>query len=222
MNILVTNPTSRLSREIVQVLTVSHEVELAAGPFSHEESQNELVKGADTVVHSLSDSPSMNESDRLDQAMRQTYNLLFACVQEGVSRFVFLSSLSAMKEYPEEYMVNEKWKPLPSTEINGLCFHLAEFVCREYARERSIDVRVLRLGDLDWDGKLDSDSVLYGADAVSGVIGAIECDLSPGSWAPAGTWNVFHLQSRNSLRRSRFSTRKAELQLGFTPVSIEK
>ena len=79
MNILVTNPTSRLSREIVQVLTVSHEVELAAGPFSGEESQNELVKGADTVVHSLQDSPSMNESDALDQAMRQTYPGLFFC-----------------------------------------------------------------------------------------------------------------------------------------------
>ncbi|HIC49807.1 MAG TPA: hypothetical protein EYP00_07915, partial [Dehalococcoidia bacterium] len=85
MNILVTNPASRLSREIVQALSLTHEVELAGGPFGHEEAQNELVKNMDAVVHSLQDSPSIDESERLDQAMRQTYNLLWACVQGGVS-----------------------------------------------------------------------------------------------------------------------------------------
>ena len=206
MNILVTNPASRLSREIVQALSLTHEVELAGGPFGHEEAQNELVKNMDAVVHSLQDSPSIDESERLDQAMRQTYNLLWACVQGGVSRFVFLSSLSSMKAYPENYLVNEKWRPLPTTEIDGLCFHLAEFVCREYGRERGIDVRVLRLGDLDWDGESDADSVLHGLDALNGVIRAIEVDLEPGSWAPASKWNVFHLQSGNPSKPSRFST----------------
>ena len=222
MNILVTNPTSRLSREIVQALTLAHEVELAAGPFSHGETQNELVKDVDVVVYSLQDSPLIDESERLDQAMRQTYNLLWACVQERVSRFVFLSSLSSMKAYPENYIVNEKWRPLPTTEITGLCFHLAEFVCREYGRERGIDVRVLRLGDLDWDGKSGSGSVVHGADAVNGVIRAVEFDLEPGSWAPASTWNVFHLRSGDPLKPSKFSTRKAEVELGFIPEDIQK
>ena len=126
MNILVTNPASRLSREIVQALSLTHEVELAGGPFGHEEAQNELVKDMDAVVHSLQDSPSIDESERLDQAMRQPYNLLWACVQGGVSRFVFLSSLSSMKAYPENYFVNEKWRPLPTTEIDGLCFRATE------------------------------------------------------------------------------------------------
>ena len=222
MNILVTNPASRLSREIVQALSLAHEVELAGGPFGHEEAQNELVKDVDTVVHSLQDSPSIDESERLDQAMRQTYNLLWTCVQGGVSRFVFLSSLSSMKSYPENYLVNEKWRPLPTTEIDGLCFHLAEFVCREYGRERGIDVRVLRLGDLDWDGESDSDSVLYGSDALNGVIRAIEVDLEAGSWAPASKWNVFHLQSGNPSKPSRFSTRKAEIELGFIPGGFQE
>ena len=36
MNILLTNPSSRLSRELAQYLGSSHEVELSAGPFGHE------------------------------------------------------------------------------------------------------------------------------------------------------------------------------------------
>ena len=75
---------------------------------------------------------------------------------------------------------------------------------------------------MDWDGKSGSGSVVHGADAVNGVIRAIEFDLEPGSWAPASTWNVFHLRSGDPLKPSKVSTRKAEVELGFIPEDIQK
>ena len=120
MNILLTNPSSKLSRELAQYLGSSHEVELSAGPFGHEEPTDALVRDKDVIIHSLNNDDSLGEVERLDEAMRQTYNLLWSAVQNKVEKFLFLGSLSTMSNYDSDFLVNEKWQPVPTTDINTI------------------------------------------------------------------------------------------------------
>ena len=133
MRVLITNGSSRLSRELAAALSGSHEVTLT-GPteasssasfirsdLGHEEGTNCLVRGMDAIVHSGETDPGATVSDRLDAAMRCTYNLLLAAVQERVPRFVFLSSLGLMDQYDEGMAVTERWRSRPTTESAQLC-----------------------------------------------------------------------------------------------------
>ena len=102
----------------------------------------------DVVIHPGQVDAGLPVSEQLDGGMRCVYNLVRAAVEEGVQRFIFLSSLSVMARYDEGYAVTERWLPSPTTETDVLCFHLGEFICREFAREHKIEVVCLRLGDL--------------------------------------------------------------------------
>ncbi|MCH8992309.1 MAG: NAD(P)-dependent oxidoreductase, partial [Acidobacteria bacterium] len=163
MKVLITNGGFRLSQELATVLGDSHEVTLTArtqaptstkfvqSDLGHDEATNALVKGIDAIVHSGDTDPEASISDRLDVAMRCTYNLLYAAVEEGVPRVIFLSSLGLLDGYDEELAVTERWRPIPPTDPAMLSYHLGEYVCREFARERRISVMCLRLGRLTWD-----------------------------------------------------------------------
>jgi nucleoside-diphosphate-sugar epimerase len=63
-------------------------------------------------------------SEQLDQAMRHTYNLLWAASDNNVPRFVFLSSLSILDQYEEDMTVTERWRPTPTTDPVILGYHL--------------------------------------------------------------------------------------------------
>ena len=223
MNILLTNPSSRLSRELAQCLGSSHEVELSAGPFGHEESTDALVRGKNAIVHSLNTDKTIGDVERLDEAMRQTYNLLWAAVEHKVEKFLFLGSLSTMSSYDLDFLVNEKWKPVPTTDINILSHHMSEFVCREFGREKKIDVRCLRLGELCWDKQINSSFPLLGEDAIQAIGKVLTKDISsswPGSFLiPPTTWHVFHIQS--STPEVRFSTQKAQDLLSYLPTEVD-
>jgi len=224
MKLLVTNPSSRLSRELSQTLGASHDVELASGPFEHGCSTNDLTRNVDVVVHSLENEILADETIMLDRAMRQTYNLLSACIEEKVRRFIFLGSLEVMKGYDEDYLVNEKWRPVPTSEITTLCVHMAEFVCREFGREGRIDVYSLRLGDLQWEEPIDSTSMLRGDDALQAIQRAVEQNIvdehtpiSKSTLLSGRTWSIFHIQSILDFKEPRFNTSKAQEMLGFVP-----
>ena len=223
MNILLTNPSSRLSRELAQYLGPSHEVELSAGPFGHEEPTDALVRDKDVIIHSLNNNDSLGEVERLDEAMRQTYNLLWSAVQNKVEKFLFLGSLSTMSNYDSDFLVNEKWQPVPTTDINTISSHMSEFVCKEFAREKNIDVRCLRLGELFWEERINSDAELLGEDAIQAVEKVLTkemCSSWPGSFLiPPTTWHVFHIQSATP--DARFSTQKAQDLLSFLPTEVE-
>ena len=224
MNILMTNPSSRLSRELAQYLGSKHEVELAAGPFGHDQPTDELVLGKHAIIHSLKSDKTIREVERLDESMRQTYNLLLAAVEQKVGKFLFLGSLSTMSGYDEDFLVNEKWKPVPTTDINTLSSHMSEIVCREFGRERNIDVRCLRLGELYWDEQVDSSSALLGEDALQAVEKVLTKEFSS-SWPdsfliPPPTWHVFHIQSLAP--GARFSTQKAQDLLSYVPTEVEQ
>ena len=160
MKILITSAGASLARQLADSLGDDHEnlltdrEDVSTGfPFvrsdlNHTAPTNDLVRGVDVIVHSGAVDPRASVSDQLDYQMRCTYNLLKAAWEEGVPRLVYLSSLRLMEGYDPSFAVTERWKPTPTLEPPVLCYHLGEIVCREFARERKIEVTILRLGEI--------------------------------------------------------------------------
>ena len=230
MNILITGASTRIANVIADTLAESHSVTLSdristsnADNFvpcdlDHGPATNDLVRGMDVVIHPGQVDAGIPVSEQLDGGMRCVYNLVRAAAEEGVPRFIFLSSLSVMGQYDEEYAVTERWLPSPSTETDVLCFHLGEFICREFAREHKIEVVCLRLGELAGDGDAPgSTSALYQEDAVQAVEKSLTSDISEGYADSRSYWAVFHVQS--DVPNRRFITDTAEARLGFRPSS---
>ena len=223
MRILITSAASGLAQSLARSLSVKHHNVVLTDrkqlstdqPFvhselGHDDTTNELVRGVDAIVHSGEADPEASVSDQLDVAMRCTYNLLWAAAEERVSRFVYLSSLSLLEKYDEDMVVTEMWRPQPTTEPSVLCYHLGEFVCKEFGREGKIDVVCLRLGELVWDGEDKgrvSSSALYAHDLVHAVEQAVTTEVS--------SWDIFHVQS--AVPNARYLTELAERKLGFEP-----
>ena len=228
MNILITGGSTRISRLIATGLSAQHSVTLTDRvpvqgldnfvlcDLDHAAATNDLVRGMDVVIHSGQVDAGLPVSEQLDGGMRCVYNLVRAAAEEGVPRVVFLSSLSVMGRYDEEYAVTERWLPAPTTESDVLCFHLGEFICREFAREQRIEVVCLRMGELvsDDDSSLSTFS-LYPDDAVQAVERALTADISEGYADSRSYWAVFHIQS--DVPNRRFLTTAAETRLGFRP-----
>ena len=226
--ILITSASTRLARHLASSLERDYEVRLTdrnpvAGArnftvceLGHDEATNDLVRGMDAIVHSGESDPTRGVPDQLDVAMRCTYNLLQAASDEGVPRVVFLSSLSLMDQHDERYVVTERWRAVPTTEAASLSYHLGEFVCREFARERKTEVVCLRLGQLTWDGDATSTSALYPDDAAQAVERALASGPASGSFDSTTGWTVLHIQS--AVPNARFLTTAARESLGYAPV----
>ena len=201
MRILITSAASQLSMGIAIPLSeryevtltdiqpVSSDLQVVRSDLDHTADTNELVHGIKAIVHSAEVIPDASPSDQLDYQMRCTYNLMWAASEMGVPRFIYLSSLSLMEGYNPEFAVTERWKTLPTTDLPVLCCHLGEFVCREFARERKIQVVILRLGEIPSNLSSESGtSALYMEDAVEAVDKALTADLS-------GWLDIFDIQS---------------------------
>ena len=230
MKVLITAAGSGLAPQLAGVLSDDHEVLLTDRedvatdhPFvrsdlNHTEPTNDLVRGVDVIVHSGAIDPRDSISGQLDYQMRCTYNLLWAAWEEGVPRFVYLSSLSQVAGYDPSYAVTEAWKPTPTLEPSVLCYHLGEIVCREFAREKKTEVTILRLGEVTAvsDGN-PSTSALYEDDALEAIRLSLTSDHS-------GWLDIFHIQSDvpNARFLSGQSWRSADdvaqvVSLGYTP-----
>ncbi len=185
--------------------------------LGHDPSTNDLVQGVDAIVHSGEPDSTASVSDRLDAAMRCTYNLLWAAVEACVPRFVFLSSLRLMAQHDEGLAVTERWRTVPSTDVIDLCYHLGEYTCREFAREGKIDVVCLRLGELAFhsDSPAASADALRIEDAAQAVGRAVTADLPPDSTSSRQRWTVLHIQS--ALPGARYLTTAAEWAIGYKP-----
>ena len=229
MKILLTSAATRLSQALAGPLASSHEVVttdrtpvagldgFVQSDLGHDASTNELVRGMDAIVHSGEPDAEASVSEQLDVAMRCTYNLLWAAVEERVPRFVFLSSLRLMAQYDEGLAVTERWRPVPSTEAIDLCYHLAEYTCREFAREGRIDVVCLRLGDPAFDSSspLSPTAALTLGDAAQALDRAITAELPPDSTSSRRSWTVLHIQS--VVPNARYLTAAAERAIGYRP-----
>lgn len=230
MKVLITAAGSGLSRRLADVLGGDHDVLLTdreevatdhafvRSDLNHTSPTNDLVRGVDVIVHSGAIDPRESISGQLDYQMRCTYNLLWAAWEEGVPRFVYLSSLSQVEGYDPSYAVTEAWKPTPTLEPSVLCYHLGEIVCREFAREKKTEVTILRLGEITAvsDGN-PSTSALYEDDALEAIRLSLTSDHS-------GWLDIFHIQSDvpNARFLSGQSWRSADdvaqvVSLGYTP-----
>ncbi len=159
MRILITSASHDRSAALADHLASHHEVrlterahvntehEFALSRLGHDRSTNLLTRGIDAIIHAVEPLPEEDVSSQLDAATRCTYNLLMAAAEEGVQQVIILSTLELMAAYPPGYRVTETWRPLPTTQPPTLTKHMAEQVGREFAREGSLDVRVLRLGE---------------------------------------------------------------------------
>jgi len=201
LKVLTTLSASPLIQQIVPVLEQNHIVrmvdradskrnfEFEQSELGHGPETNKLVSGMDAIIHSGWLDPELSASDQLDYQMRCTYNLLWAAAEEGVSRFIYLSSLKLMEGYDSDLAVTERWKPTPTSDISVIGCHLGEMVCREFARERKINVVVLRLGEITQEGNSSpSTSALYVDDAIQAIEKSITAETS-------GWLDIFHIQS---------------------------
>jgi nucleoside-diphosphate-sugar epimerase len=138
-----------------------------AATFLPDESTAKLVEGIEILVHLTSHcrtSTGPTDTAWLDNAVRDTYNLLRAAAEAGVRKVVLSSTLDLFLPYPSDSDCLQtggdswpSWKPLPSTEPAILGPHMAEFVAREFAHAQALRVTVVRLGHVLWDVRGDTE-----------------------------------------------------------------
>lgn len=231
MKVLITSAAQRLPQAIAAALSHEHEVRLTdRQPVTTEHTfvtcdlgpdlaTNKLVKGTDAIVHWGQVQPSRDVSDQFDFLMRCTYNLLWAATDEQVPRMIVLSSLRLFERYEEHFQVSEQWRPSPSTDPVVLGSHLCEYVAKEFARERKVEVVCLRLGTIIWpehQGALPT-AALTCDDAAQAVERALHLKTRPSDTKSTGSdpWRIFHIQS--SVANARYPTTMAQRQLHFEP-----
>ena len=225
MNVLINGSPTAIGRTVVDQLADSgHNLRLTSmAPYDeqdvvvcsleHDETTDELVAGIDAIINvGYQDEVEMPVSFHLDYYTRRTYNLLWAAANAGVKRVINLSTLRLMEAYEENLVVTELWRSKPvASDINLLCAHLVEIICKEYARDRKFEVVNLRLGWPLIDGGSDAigegsgDAPLCSQDLGRAVIAALEADIEP--------WQDIHIQS--SIVNQRYTTAKAATTLGF-------
>ncbi len=159
MQILITSARHERCAALADYLAQFHEIrlterahvetahEFVLSALGHDRSTNLLTRGMDAIIHAVEPLLDEDVTAQLDAATRCTYNLLMAAAQEGVSQVVLLSTLELMADYPSGFRVQETWRPLPRTQPPTLTKHLAEQISREFAREGSLGINILRLGE---------------------------------------------------------------------------
>ncbi len=225
MNVLINGSPTATGRAVVEQLADSdHNLRLTSmAPYDeqdvivcaleHDQATDDLVAGIDAIVNvGYQDEVEIPVSFHLDYYTRRTYNLLWAASNAGVKRVINLSTLRLMEEYEENLVVTELWRSKPlASDINLLCAHLVEIICKEYARDRKFEVVNLRLGwplvegGRDGIGDEAGDSALCMQDLGRAVAAALEADVEP--------WQDIHIQS--AVLNRRYTTAKASATLGF-------
>ena len=219
MMLLIVGADRPLGRLLADRLARDHELRLVAAPCVETpesgcsvvdtrdpDSVAPLAAGIDAILHLGAYDPLPlggpdSEQETLDFAGRGTYVLLREAVRAGVERVVLVSRLSVMDGYPADHVIDEMWKPRPSASAEALAPHMAEIVCREYAREGPLRCVCLRFGEL---GAPEGTSE---ADAVR----AVEASLALPFQDPGYRWHVCHVSSS-----ARFPLRAAAQLLGLS------
>ena len=231
MNVLITSAASDLAQQVATALSEEHAIRLTElhdvesnfnfvkSELGHDETTNELVRGMDAIIH-IAEVPSqlLAEAEQpdnyaIDYQTRRTYNLLMAASEEGVKHVVYTSTLRLFEQHGEDWTVTESWRPRPSVDSFVLSKHLGEFTCREFARERKINVTCLRLGNLvsaETAATAEYDSMWL---EMNDAVAAFKCALNS-----ASPWQIFHIQSE--FPGSRFSIGKAKSHLEFDPQFV--
>ena len=183
------------------------------------EDLQQTLSGAEVIVHFIPQREDQRAEDRVEEASRLTYQLLQGATGAGVKSIVLVSSLKMMEPYGEEFLVDEDWQPAARGPEFALPEYLAEFVCREFAREKLLKVLVLRLGQIvDKFPPLEEARRLAWVlreDGLKALESAVELLLGPRRenlpW-----WSVLHVGGASP--PSRFPVRRAERLLGYRPT----
>lgn len=158
MNVLITSAASATAQIIIGALGGSHTLRLTdlpnnasgdviANELGHESETDELLAGIDAVVNIGYEGQSGSNTHLMDYHTRRMYNLLQAASDADVKRYINISTLKLFQDHEENLVVTEKWRSDPPAEdIDLLVAHMAEYVCKEFARDRLIQVVNLRLG----------------------------------------------------------------------------
>lgn len=224
MNLLITSAATPLAESLQRSLSAEHTIRLtervgvpglanlAICPLGADLSTNLLVRGIDAIIHVAEPLPTDNEVQQLDYLTRCTYNLCVAAAAEGVARLIYLNTLEVMTTYDPNYLVDEVWRPQPTTAAPVLAKHLGELTCREFAREGQLEIVSLRLGAMVCNGTAIAHTIpphwLDQRDVIQAVKLALVTDLQR-------RWSIFHIQHK--AKNARFSVRNAEQMLGFSP-----
>ncbi len=185
--------------------------------IGHDESTDTLVDGYDALVvlgYNNGPTDSTDPSEAIDRSTRQLYNLLNAASDAGAKRCIYISTLKLFSDYEENLTVTEKWRSLPPTDdAQLLATHLGEMVCREFARDRRIQVATIRLGFPLLQGDSAKAQASGESAAVAGVdaVEAIKRALTADSLAQ---WQDIHVQSQ--VENQRFLMHAAKELLGWT------
>ena len=219
MNVLIMSATSATAQIVAGALAGTHTLrltdlsrnsgasaggaggEIVACDLNHEKPTDELVAGIDAIVNIGYQGQAGEATHLVDYHTRCMYNLLQAAADAGVARYVNISTLRLFEDHEENLAVTERWRTDPSAEdVELLGAHMAEAVCREFARDRLIQVANLRLG---WPFVADSSGE-------SGDTAAISHDLIGAAVAEAleskqlELWQDIHIQL--PVPRQRFIT----------------
>ena len=117
------------------------------------DANNGKVLGEGAKAHRLigglpAGAKEQHPADWIDACTRCTYNLFTAAAEAGVRRVIYLSSLDLFLPYDEDMVVNERWRPRPTTEPAVMAPYLGEFIAEEFCLEGGFDLVCLRLGHL--------------------------------------------------------------------------
>ncbi|MCY2990985.1 MAG: NAD(P)-dependent oxidoreductase [Planctomycetota bacterium] len=228
--VLLTSAESPFGRSLVEGLGATCRLRLTArtavpgraavlvSDLGADNATRSLVRGVEGIVHLPGAYSPSDAAVSLDYCTRSTYNLLQAAAQDGVKNLVYLSSLAVMAGYPEEFTVDEDWRPSAKGGSPGLAEYLGEVVCREFAREGKIQVVVLRLGKVvrarETVGQPFDPLWVEQADVIQAVSLALTAQRDK-SGSRLGAWSVFHIVSAS--QRTRYSSEKAKRVLGYRP-----
>jgi len=203
LNVLITSAACATAQIIADALCSAHTLrltdlpanaggEIVANDLCHESETDDLVAGIDAIVNIGYQGQSGSNTHLMDYHTRRMYNLLHAASDAGVGRYINISTLRLFEDHEENLVVTERWRTDPSAEdAELLSAHMAEYVCKEFARDRLIQVANLRLG---WPFVTDSSTAPNDTAAISsGVIGvAVEAALTSDQLTQ---WQDIHIQS---------------------------
>ena len=158
MHILITSAASATARVIADSLADNHKIRLT--DLSHNADgkmivndlddgslTDDLVTGVDAIINVGFEGQTGTDTPLMDYHTRCIYNLLYAASGAGVSRFINISTLRLYENHEENLVVTERWRTDPSAEdVAILGAHMTEAVCKEFARDRLIDVVNIRFG----------------------------------------------------------------------------
>ncbi len=162
-----------------------------------------LVEGVDAILHldGYHADDTQSEFDLLDISARGTYVLMHAARNAGVERVVVGSTLDFFEDYPEDYIINEDWQPLPKPDAASLAPLMVELTAREFAREGGIEAVCLRFGALDATGTPE-------ADAMKAIDEALKLEFNQ----PGYRWGLFHVHSDGNRFASTMLTNPLRMQ----------